>query len=123
MQALKRIPQGTVTGIIPLDAAKAFPSHLFSTKEEIRFAYADQKNNEHIELQVKVAPNGAKTAPHPQLICFIRGDYHPEPFYNYGGGSDPFKWTTWMEFHLDAENINLFITALFRAKVLLEAKA
>lgn len=117
---MKRIPNGTITGIIPLEAAKAYPTHLFNTPEQIRFAYADKSKNENIELQIKIAPNGGKTAPHPQLICFIRGDYHVERWLSYGGATDPFKWTTWMEFHVDAREIRRLIGALFRAEIQLE---
>lgn len=118
----RRIPQGPVLATIPLEAAKAYPTHLFQNTQEIRFAYADKNNGENIELQIKVSPDGAKTAPHPQLICFIRGDYHVERWLNYGGKTDPFKWTTWLEFHMNADQILMLAKALLDAKVWLEAQ-
>lgn len=121
MQALRRIPEGEILAAIPLDSAKSYPTKMYQTHQEIRFAYADISNNEKIQLQIKLIPGGAKTSPHPQLVLFVQGDYHVERWLNYGGQSDPFNWTTWMELHLDAKVLNRLIEAVIKAEIRLEA--
>ena len=118
----KRIPKGVVTGEIPLEAAKAYPLRIWTgTGLPPRIAYADlNSKNEKNTLSVKLLPNGAKGAEHPQIVMFVKGQYHVENLGYYG--SNPFEWTTWMEFHLDARRLGEVIDALFKAKFALEAK-
>jgi hypothetical protein len=120
MQSLKRIPVGTITGEIPLEAAKAYPIRIFEGLSMApRIAYADL--NTHAEkntLTVKLLPDGGKTAPHPQIVLFVNGPYHVETI-GYER-SNPFQWTTWMEAHIDARQLKHLIDAVIRAEVELE---
>ena len=117
----KRIPEGTVTGEIPLEAAKAYPTRIWTgTGTEPRIAYADlNTHGERNTLSVKLLPDGGKTAPHPQIVLFVNGPYHVEEL-GYAR-SDAWRWTTWMEVHLDAQDLDKMIDALIRAKLKLEA--
>jgi hypothetical protein len=113
----KRIPEGQVFGEILVEACKAYPIHLFEGLGIApRIAYADR--NTHAEnniLSVKVLPSGGKTAPHPQIVLFVNGPYHVETLgYQQ---SDPWKWTTWMEFHLDFRGLEELIEALMKAEL------
>ena len=117
----KRIPQGTIYGEIPLEAAKAYPIRVFEgTGLEPRIAYADlNTHHERNVLSVKLLPDGGKTAPHPQIVFFVNGPYHVEQLgYNV---SDPFAWTTWIEIHLDARMLKRLIDAAIKAELALEA--
>lgn len=121
MQSLKRIPAGTVLGEIPLEAAKAYPTRIWQgTGLSPRIAYADlNTKGERNTLSVKLLPTGGKTAPHPQIAFYINGPYHVE---NLGyARSNPYTWTTWMEFHLDARELKRLINAVIRAEIQLEA--
>lgn len=111
MQCSKRIPNGTIIGSIPLEAAKAFPTRYFTNMNlPIKIAYADAiTNDEKNDLIIKYLPGGAKYTPHPQIVLYVRGAYHIETLsYNY---SNPEAWTTWMEVHVDALQIP-YINAL-----------
>lgn len=113
----KRIPEGQVFGEILVEACKAYPIHLFEGLGiEPRIAYADRNtHNENNLLSVKVLPDGGKTAPHPQIVLFVNGPYHVETLgYQQ---SDPWKWTTWMEFHLDFRGLEQLIEALMKAEL------
>lgn len=117
----KRIPEGTIFGEIPLEACKAFPINLWrGLNIEPKIAYADlNTHNEQNTLSVKLLPGGGKTAPHPQIVCFIKGPYHVESIgYNR---SNVWDWTTWMEFHLDAKFLERTIDAMIKAQLALEA--
>lgn len=122
MQSVKRrIPEGTVTGTVQLEAAKAYPTRIWNgTGLEPRIAYADYNTHkERNTLSVKFLPDGAKTAPHPQIVLYVNGGYHVEQFvYNK---SNPWNWTTWMEFHLDARVLKHLIDAVIRAEIAWEA--
>ena len=111
----RRIPPGTVLAEIPLEAAKAYAVHLFDgLNVPIRIAYADRNtHDEHNFLGVKLLPNGGKTAPHPQVVFYVNGPYHVETLGYHN--SDPSKWRTWMEFHLDACQVKPLIGALARS--------
>jgi len=88
--------------------------------EPIRIAYADL--NTHCErniLGVKLLPDGGKTAPHPQIVFYVNGPYHVETL-GYQK-SDPLKWTTWQEYHLNARDLPKLITAAIKAELALEA--
>ena len=116
----KRIPEGVIFGEVPLEACKAYPIHIFDGLDVApRIAYADRNTHkEDNRLSVKLLPNGGKTAPHPQIVFFINGPYHTELLgYNQ---SDPYAWTTWMELHLDARELDKIVDALIRAKLRLE---
>jgi hypothetical protein len=120
MQSLKRIPNGTITGEIPLEAAKAYPTRIFEGLSVApRIAYADlNTHQEHNTLTVKLLPDGGKTAPHPQVVLFVNGPYHVETLgYNV---SNPFAWTTWMEAHIDARELRRLIDAAIKAEIQLE---
>lgn len=121
MQSLKRIPNGTVFGEIPLEACKAYPIRIFEGLGVApRIAYADlNTHREHNNLSVKLLPDGGKTAPHPQIVFFVNGAYHVETLGYHV--SNPFKWTTWMEFHLDARRLKRLIDAVIKAEIALEA--
>ena len=99
MQQSKRIPDGTIYGEIPLEAAKSFAINLWQgTGLCPRIAYADlNTHRERNTLSVKFLPDGAKTAPHPQIVFFVKGPYHVEKWLGYGAGSDPFQWSTWQD--------------------------
>jgi hypothetical protein len=120
MQQQKRIPVGTITGEIPLEAAKAYPTRIFEGLSMApRIAYADlNTHQEHNTLTVKLLPDGGKTAPHPQIVLFVNGPYHVETI-GYER-SNPFQWTTWMETHIDARQLKYLIDAVIRAEVQLE---
>ena len=120
MQQQKRIPLGTVFGEIPLEAAKSYPIRIWNgTGIAPRIAYADlNTHHERNVLSVKLLPDGGKTAPHPQIVFFVNGNYHVETI-GYER-SDPFNWTTWMETHLDAQYLDKIIDALIRAKIWME---
>lgn len=120
MQNLKRIPNGTVFGEIPLEACKAYPIRIFQgTGVEPRIAYADlNTHHERNMLSVKLLPDGGKTAPHPQIVFFVNGPYHVESL-GYAR-SNAWNWTTWMEFHLDARFLDRTIDAMIKAKLALE---
>jgi hypothetical protein len=117
----KRIPQGTVFGEIELEAAKAFPIKLWQgTGLEPRIAYADcNTHKERNFLSVKLLPEGAKTAQHPQIVFFIKGAYHVEPLSYFK--SNAWDWTTWQEFHVDAKQLKHLIDAVIKAEIALEA--
>jgi len=113
----KRIPEGLIFAEVPLEACKAYPIHIFDGLNVApRIAYADRNTHrEDNRLSVKLLPNGGKTAPHPQIVFFINGPYHTETLgYNQ---SNPYDWTTWMELHLDARELDKIIDALIRAKL------
>jgi hypothetical protein len=121
MQSLKRIPEGTIFGEIPLEAAKSYAIRLWQgTNIEPRIAYADY--NTHRErniLSVKLLPNGGKTAPHPQIVFFVKGPYHVETA-NYFH-SNIWDWSTWQEYHLDAKELKHLIDAVIKVEIALEA--
>lgn len=120
-EARKRIPQGLILGEIPLEAAKAYPIRIWNgTGIPPRIAYADKNTHrEHNTLNVKLLPDGGKTAPHPQIVFFVNGPYHVE---NLGyARSNAWDWTTWMEFHIDARELRRLIDAVIRAEIQLEA--
>ena len=121
MQSLKRIPNGTIFGEIPLEAAKSFAVKLWQgTGLEPRIAYADwNTHREANTLSIKLLPDGAKTAPHPQVVFFVNGEYHVETLSYFK--SNVWNWTTWAEMHLDARNLKKIIDALIRAELTLEA--
>jgi len=121
LQSLKRIPDGQILGVAQLEACKAYPTRIWNgTGLEPRIAYADlNTHKERNTLSVKFLPGGAKTAPHPQVVFFVKGSYPVEKFvYNK---TDPLDWTTWMEFHLDARELKHVIDAVIRAELALEA--
>ncbi len=122
MQQQKRIPAGTVFGEVPLEACKAYPTRIWNgTGLPPRIAYADlNTHGEHNTLSVKLLPDGGKTAPHPQIVFFVNGPYHVETL-GYQK-SNPFAWTTWMEFHLDARELKRLIDAVIKAEIALEAE-
>jgi hypothetical protein len=120
MECSKRIPNGTIFGEIPLEAAKAFPTRIFQGLNiEPRIAYADfNTHRERNILSVKLLPSGGKTAPHPQIVFFVNGPYHVE---NLGYcKSNPLAWTTWFETHIDAINLKKIIDALIKAELAME---
>jgi len=110
----RRIPPGKILAELPLEAAKAYPIHVFDGLDMIpRIAYADRNSHgENIVLGVKHLPIGGKTAPHPQVVFYVNGPYHVETLGYHN--SDPSKWRTWMEFHLDACQVKPLIGALAR---------
>ena len=113
----RRIPEGIVFAGIPLEACKAYPIRIWEGLElPPRIAYADRNtHNENNILNVKILPNGGKTAPHPQVVFYVNGPYHVETLgYNV---SDPFKWTTWMEFHLDFRALEKLIEGLMKVEL------
>jgi hypothetical protein len=117
----KRIPEGQVFGEIPLEAAKAYPIRIWAGVGSYnpRIAYADvNTHNEKNTLSVKLLPDGGKTAPHPQIVLFVNGPYHVEEL-GYTR-SDPWKWTTWIELHLDTRVLNRLIDAIIKAEIALE---
>jgi hypothetical protein len=121
MQSLKRIPNGTVIGTIPLEAYKLYPTRLWQDlHREIRIAYADRNtHNENVNLTLKILPNGAKTSPYPQLVCYGEGPYHIE---NWGyTQSNPWNWKTSFEFHINSLEIYRLQKLLIDAKIALEA--
>lgn len=120
MQKMKRIPKGTICGEISLESAKAYPLRLWTgTGLEPKIAYADlNSKGEHNTLSVKLLPDGGKGAEHPQIVLFVNGMYHVEaisqnPEYR---STNPWTWTTWLEVHMNAEELQNFIDALYRAK-------
>jgi len=123
MQQTKRIPDGTVCGEIPLEAAKAYPLKLWTgTGLYPRIAYADlNTHREHNTLTVKLLPDGGKTAPHPQVVFFVKGPYHVEEI-SYAQ-SNVWDWTTWLETHVDARNLKKMIDALIKIELRLEAQS
>jgi len=117
----RRIPQGQIFAEIPVEACKAYPIRTWQgTGLEPRIAYADfNTHQERNTLSVKLLPLGGKTAPHPQIVFFINGPYHVE---NLGyTRSNPWRWTTWMEFHLDARELKKITDALIRTELAVEA--
>jgi hypothetical protein len=121
MQQQKRIPEGIILGEIPLEAAKSYPTKMFGSLEQIRFAISDISKKEQTFLQIKVIPDGSKTSPHPQLAFFVIGDYHIEPWLGYGGKSNPFNWTTWQEIHINGLEIYHLLKTIIDAKQAMEA--
>lgn len=117
----KRIPEGIILGEIPLEAAKSFPIRIWQgTGIEPRIAYADlNSHGEHNTLTLKLLPDGAKTAPHPQLVMFVKGPYHVETLDYYK--SNVWDWSTWQEVHVDAKHLKLLIDAAIKAELQLEA--
>lgn len=119
-RTLRRIPEGHIFGEVPLEAAKAYPIRIFQGLNiDPRIAYADlNTHQEKNTLSVKLIPAGGKTAPHPQIVFFVNGPYHVETI-GYSR-TDPFTWSTWMEFHLDCRVLNRFIDAIIKAEIFLE---
>ena len=120
MRQQKRIPNGTIYGEIPLEAAKSYPIRIWNgTGLPPRIAYADyDTHRERNMLSVKLLPDGGKTAPHPQIVLFVNGSYHVEEIgYSV---SDPLAWTTWWECHIDARKLKALIDAVIRAELALE---
>ena len=116
----RRIPEGTITGEISLEACKAYPTKLFEGLQiQPRIAYADfNTHQEHNILSVKLLPDGGKTAPHPQIVFFVNGSYHVENLGYFK--SDPLLWTTWLELHFDAKELKKIIDALIKAEMWME---
>lgn len=115
-QMEKRIPLGPTISRIPLESAKAYPMRIWEgLNNSPRIAYSDRNSHgEDPTLNIKIAPGGAKTAQHPQIVFFVNGAYHIE---NLGYlRSDPGKWTTWMEIHLDVRDLGELISSLIRAR-------
>ena len=120
MQNVKRIPEGTIFGEIPLEACKAYPIRIWQGLGiEPRIAYADfNTHRERNTLSVKLLPDGGKTAPHPQIVFFVNGPYHVE---NLGyTRSNAWNWTTWLELHFDAKQLKHMIDALIKAEMWME---
>lgn len=117
----KRIPDGIILGEVPLEAAKSFPVHVWQgTGIDPRIAYADlNSHGEHNTLTLKFLPDGAKTAPHPQLVLFVKGPYHVETLDYYR--SNVWDWSTWQEVHIDTKHLKLLIDAAIKAELKLEA--
>lgn len=111
----KRIPEGYIIGDIQLEACKAYPIRIFSDIDmKPRIAYSDMKNGENSRLYLKLLPKGAKTAPHPQLCFFVKGEYHIEELTYLV--SNAFSWSTWIEFAINVKQINQLISALSQVK-------
>jgi hypothetical protein len=112
----KRIPPGPTLSRIPLESAKAYPMRIWEgLANSPRIAYSDRNSHdENPTLNIKVAPGGGKTAPHFQVVLFVNGSYHIEELSYLR--SDPTKWTTWMEIHLDARGLGELIGSLIRAR-------
>ena len=112
----KRIPPGHVIAKIPLESAKAYPMRIWEgLANSPRIAYSDRNSHdENPTLNIKVAPGGGKTAPHFQVVLFVTGAYHIEELSYLR--SDPTKWTTWMEIHLDARGLDELIISLISAR-------
>lgn len=121
-EARKRIPQGLIFGEIPLEAAKAYPTRIWhGTGLPPRIAYADKNTKgENNFLGVKLLHDGAKTAPHPQIVLYVNGPYHTESL-GYTR-SNPWQWTTWIELHIDTRELNHLIDAVIRAEIALEER-
>lgn len=121
-QVQRRIPEGTIIAEIPLDAAKSYATRIFTGTGIYppKIAYADlYSKGEKNTLIIKLIPEGAVTAPHPQIVFAVKGSYHIEELgYNV---SNPFTWTTWMEQHVDTQFLQEMIDALFKAKFALES--
>jgi hypothetical protein len=121
-QMEKRIPPGHVIARIPLESAKAYPMRIWEgLAQSPRIAYSDRNSHgEDPTLNIKIAPGGGKTAQHPQIVFFVNGSYHIE---NLGYlRSDPKKWTTWMEIHLDARDLGELISSLISARQEIEKR-
>jgi hypothetical protein len=112
----KRIPPGPTISRIPLESAKAYPMRIWEgLGNPPRIAYSDRNSrHENPTLNIKIAPGGGKTAPHPQVVLFVNGAYHIEELSYLR--SDPRNWTTWMEIHLDARGLDELISSLIRAR-------
>lgn len=112
----RRLPDGIPIAEIPLESCKAYPiKPWIDQKTPPRIAYADlNTHNEQNQLSIKLLPGGGKTAPHPQIVLYIKGPYHVETL-GYTR-SDPLTWTTWMELHLDSKFLGQFLNALVKAK-------
>jgi hypothetical protein len=112
----KRIPPGHVIAKIPLESAKAYPMRIWEgLGNPPRIAYSDRNSHgEDPTLNIKVLPEGAKTAQHPQVVFFVDGPYHIESLGYLR--SDPTRWTTWMEIHLDAKRLEELISSLIQAR-------
>jgi len=114
----KRIPEGFLVADIPLESCKAFPVQIWKGLQvNPRVAYSDQKNGEATSLGIKLLPHGAKTAPHPQLCFFIKGNYHIEEL-SYCK-SNMWNWRTWIEFTANAYEIDHIINSLTKTKKIL----
>lgn len=113
----RRIPEGTVFAEIPLEACKSYPIRIWEGLELTpRIAYADRNTHqENNILTVKLEPNGGKTAPHPQVVLYVKGPYHVETLGYLR--SDPKTWTTWMELYLDGPALDSLILGLMKAKL------
>ena len=116
----RRIPPGPIIARIPLESAKAYPIRIWQgLGHNPRIAYSDRNShNEDPKLNIKVVPGGGKTAPHPQLALYVDGPYHVESLGYLK--TDPFKWKTWMEVHLDARDLDQLIHCLIMARQELE---
>ncbi|MCX8151387.1 MAG: hypothetical protein N3D85_07825 [Candidatus Bathyarchaeota archaeon] len=117
----KRIPEGLLVADIPLESCKAYPMQIFKdTPVKPRVAYSDHRNGETTNLCIKLLPNGAKTAPHPQLCFFIKGNYHIEEL-SYCQ-SNVWNWRTWIEFVANAYEIDHIINSLAKTKKIMVNK-
>jgi hypothetical protein len=119
-QLQKRIPDGKVLGTVKLEACKAYPINIWrGTGQLPRIAYADlNTHQEQNTLTVKLLPQGGKTAPHPQIAFYVTGPYHVERLGYLR--SDPYNWTSWMEFHIDSRELKHIIEAVIRGELALE---
>jgi hypothetical protein len=117
----RRIPEGQIFGTIPLEAAKAYPTRIFNgLPVKPRIAYADwNTHREQNLLSIKFLPGGAKTAPHPQIVFFVNGSYHVEQLGYMK--TNPLTWSTWMEFHIEGNQLKHVIDAVIKAELALEA--
>jgi hypothetical protein len=90
-----------------------------NTGIEPRIAYADwNTHREANTLSVKLLPDGCKTAKHPQIVFFIKGNYHVEQLSYFH--SNVWDWSSWQEFHLDARNLPKIIDACLKAEMTIE---
>lgn len=117
----KKIPEvGKVYAEIPVEACKAYPIRIFEDLNvKPRIAVADRNTRkDKITLYIRFEPEGCKSAMHPQIAFYIKGDYHAETLGYYQ--SNPFDWATWFEFYLDARDLKQIIEALIRVQLQLE---
>ncbi|MGF3573539.1 MAG: hypothetical protein ACQXXG_09005 [Candidatus Bathyarchaeia archaeon] len=114
MMTEKRVPRGFLIANIPLESCKAFPIQIWKgLSVKPRVAYSDQKNGEATSLCIKLI-EGAKTAPHPQLNFYVKGNYHIEELQYYK--SNFWNWQTWIEFEINTNELDHILASLQKAK-------
>lgn len=118
--APRKIPEGKFCIEIPVDSAATFPIRAFKELgvKPVQVIADRYGREDEIRLGLGLKPLGCKTARHPQIVFYIKGNYHLETLSHYK--TNPFNWKTWFHFYIDVRDLKGLIDALTRIQSELE---